>query len=243
MKRPQFANDSFYHIYSRGVEKRKIFLDQTDYFRFIHDLFEFNDEAPAQNIYYRLPFLKSYESYEVEPRKIPRKISKRTVLVEIVAFCLMPNHFHLLLRQRRDNGTVKFMQKLGTGYTMYFNQKYRRVGGLFQGRFRAVLIEKERHLLYLPHYLHLNPLDLRMPSWRAGTLSSPQAALKYLDSYRWSSYLDHSGGKNFPSVISTKLFQELFGTPTEYRQSLKEWLGAMDLSEIADLALEDILRG
>src|SRR3989344_6026710 len=123
MKKPQFTTDAFYHIYNRGVEKRKIFLDKDDHFRFIHDLFEFNDEAYALNIYYKLPSLTSYEVQ-------PRKMSKRKLLVEIIAFCLMPNHFHLLLRQNADSGIVRFMQKLGTGYTMYFNQKYQRVGGL-----------------------------------------------------------------------------------------------------------------
>src|SRR3990167_8816326 len=119
MKKPQFTADNFYHIYNRGVEKRKIFLNNDDHFRFIHDLFEFNDEAYAQNIYYKLPSMKLYE---VEPHKV----SKRKLLVEIIAFCLMPNHFHLFLRQNADNGIARFMQKLGTGYAMYFNQKYNR---------------------------------------------------------------------------------------------------------------------
>ncbi|MBU6414976.1 transposase, partial [Patescibacteria group bacterium] len=165
MKKPQFTNDNFYHIYNRGVEKRKIFLDTDDYVRFIHDLFEFNDEADADHIYYRRQFLKSSE---VEPPKI----SKRKLLVEIIAFCLMPNHFHLFVRQHANDGVVKFMHKLGTGYTMYFNQKYERVGGLFQGRFKAVHINNNRHFLYLPHYIHLNPLDRVMPQWREGEIKS-----------------------------------------------------------------------
>ena len=81
-------------------------------------------------------------------------------IVEILAFVLMPNHFHLILQQKVDSGITKFMHKLGTGYTMYFNEKYSRVGHLFQGRFKAVLVEKDHHFLYLPHYIHLNPLDL-----------------------------------------------------------------------------------
>lgn len=231
MKKPQFINEYFYHVYNRGVEKRNIFLDKKDYFRFTHDLFEFNDEAAAQNIYYKLPSLKSYEVQ-------PRKVSKRKILVEIIAFCLMPNHFHLLLRQKVDNGIVKFMQKLGTGYTMYFNQKYQRVGGLFQGRFKAVLIEKESHFLYLPHYIHLNPLDLHIPSWRDKKITNMQSAINFLESYRWSSYLDHIGKKNFPSIISTNLFKKLYGTPKEYRESLREWLNDMDLADLFKVVIE-----
>jgi len=233
MKKPQFTNDNFYHIYSRGVEKRKIFLDKEDHFRFIHDLFEFNDEEYAQNIYYKRSALKSYEVQ-------PRKVSKRRLLVEIIAFCLMPNHYHLFLRQNADNGIVRFMQKLGTGYTMYFNQKYHRVGGLFQGRFKAVLIEDESHFLYLPHYIHLNPLDLHIPSWRDQRINNPQRALKFLNTYRWSSYLDHIGKRNFPSIISLNLFKEFFGTPKEYRQSLAEWIQDMDINALSEIIIEDL---
>lgn len=231
MKKPQFTTDALYHIYNRGVEKRKIFLDKDDHFRFVHNLFEFNDEASANNLYYyRLP------SYEVQPHKI----SKRKLIVEIIAFCLMPNHFHLLLRQTIDGGIVKFMQKLGTGYTMYFNKKYQRVGGLFQGRFKATLLEKQSHFLYLPHYIHLNPLDLKVPSWKNKKLDNPTKALKFLESYRWSSYLDHIGRKNFPSVISLNIFKKLYGTPNEYRDSLIEWLDDMDFADLSEVAIEEI---
>lgn len=233
MKKPQFTTGSLYHIYNRGVEKRDVFLDQEDHFRFVHDLFEFNDKASAQNIYYKLPALRSYEVQ-------PRKVSKRKLLIEIIAFCLMPNHFHLFVRQATDDGVTKFMQKLGTGYTMYFNQKYQRVGGLFQGRFKAVRIERQSHFLYLPHYIHLNPLDLKIPSWRDKKINSTATARKFLASYRWSSYLDHIGIKNFPSIISTNLFKKLYGTSGEYQESLREWLANMDFADLSDVAIEEI---
>ncbi len=233
MKKPQFVTEHIYHLYNRGVEKRNIFLANDDYFRTIHDLFEFNDEAPALNIYYKQPSLKSYEVQ-------PRKISMRKILVEIIAFCLLPNHFHLLVKQKQEGGIVRFMQKFGTGYTMYFNQKYRRVGGLFQGRFKAVRVEKERHLLYLPHYIHLNPLDLSMPTWRNGKIEKPQKALKFLESYRWSSYPDHIGKKNFPSLLSKGLFKELYGTPAMYRQSMHEWINNMDFYDLEKITIEEL---
>lgn len=229
MKKPTFVTNSFYHIYNRGVEKRDVFLNKAEYFRFIHNLFEFNDEAPASNIYYKSPSLKSYE---VQPRK------NRELLVEIITYCLMPNHFHLLLRQRAEDGIVRFMQKLGTGYTMYFNQKHERVGSLFQGRFRAVLIEKEAHLLYLPHYIHLNPLDMYMPSWRDRRIMDPQKVLDFLASYRWSSYPDYTGKKNFPSLVSMQTITELFGTSRVYNDSFREWIADMDFNIISDVILE-----
>ena len=150
----------------------------------------------------------------------------------------MPNHFHLFLRQAVDSGISRFMQKLGTGYTMYFNQKHDRVGGLFQGGFKAARIERESHFLYLPHYIHLNPLDLYMPSWRDGRIIDPHKVFKFLESYRWSSYLDHTGKKNFPSIISSAIFKHSFGTPKEYRVSFREWIDDMNFTDLSDIIIE-----
>ena len=235
MKKPPFVEDEIYHIYNRGVEKRSIFKNDSDRFRFIHDLFEFNDKEPALNIYYKLPSLKSYgdESYEVEPRKIrPR----RELLVEIVAFCLMPNHFHLLLRQRGKNGIINFMQKLGTGYTMYFNKKHDRVGPLFQGRFKAIHVNSDDYFRYLCHYIHLNPLDMFAPEWREEKIKNKRSAMTYLENYRWSSSQDYSGIKNFPSVISKDLISDVF--ENKYKNSLENWINNLDLDPIKDLLLE-----
>ncbi|MEX2033083.1 MAG: transposase [Candidatus Colwellbacteria bacterium] len=241
MKKPIFTNSRIYHIYNRGVDKRKTFLDDEDYYRFIHDLFEFNDEAPAPNIYYRLPYLQS-QSYEVEPRKIAGKAvgarEKRKLLVEILVFCLMPNHFHLLIRQLKDTGITKFMQKLGTGYTMYFNQKYERVGSLFQGRFKAALVDRDAHFIHLPYYIHSNPLDLEFPEWRTKEIRNYREAVKFLENYRWSSFPDYIGKDNFPSVTSRKFLSEFFNGPKSYRENTIKWLKEMDLGEIKDLALE-----
>ncbi len=230
MRKIQLATDSIYHVYSRGVEKRKIFIDDDDRFRFAHNLFEFNDEESADNIYYRQQALKSYKVYEARPRKI---------LVEIIAFCLRPNHYHLLLRQHCDRGITRFMHKLGTGYSMYFNQKYQRVGGLFQGRFKAVLIEREPHLLYLPHYIHLNALDTVMPDWRDGKIKDQRAALRHLNSYRWSSYLDYTGKRNFTSILASESIKELYGTAEDYQQSILDWITALNVDEITEIILED----
>ncbi|MBI2450134.1 MAG: transposase [Candidatus Nealsonbacteria bacterium] len=237
MKRVIFAKDQIYHVYNRGVEKRNIFLDDKDYFRFIHNLFEFNDEKPAENIYYKQPMLQSQkiQSYEASPRKInmPRKL-----LVEIMAFCLMPNHYHLLLRQKQDRGITRFMQKLGTGYSMYFNQKHERTGILFQGPFKAILVDRETYFYYLPYYIHFNPLDLIEPEWRNGKINNYKEALNFLENYRWSSHLDYIGKKNFPSVTQREFLLEYHQNGNRYKQSIENWLKEIQLEKIKDIMLE-----
>ena len=215
MQQPIFADNQIYHIYNRGVEKRNIFLDDQDRFRFIHDLFEFNDETPAANIYYKL---NKFQSYEVKPRKIEKE--HRKTLINILAFCLMPNHFHLLLQQKKENGIVKFMQKLGTGYTMSFNQKYERSGSLFQGTYKAVLVEKDSHFIHLPYYIHSNSLDLKFPEWRNKEIKNHKEAMKFLENYRWSSFPDYIGRKNFPSITQREFLLEFFSGPEQYKKIL-----------------------
>jgi len=134
----------------RGVEKRVIFPEKEDYFRFIHDLFEFNDENAVGDA-----FRKNI------PRTVLGKVrtikEKRRLLVEILTFCLMPNHFHLLLYQLNRNGISNFMRKMG-GYATYINKKYRRVGHLYQGRFRAIHIKGNNQLKNVFVYIHTNPI-------------------------------------------------------------------------------------
>jgi len=185
-----------YHILNRGVDKRKIFLDKQDYFRFIHDLFEFNDQNLVNNTFYAF---QKFKNNVTELREIKR--SSRKLLVDIFAFCLMPNHYHLLLSPRVKDGVSKFMHKLGTAYVKYFNQKYQRKGTLFEGRYKSILITNESHFYHLPYYIHSNPLDLKFPEWRKGKLRNHKEALKFLEGYRWSSYLDYIGKKNFTKSI------------------------------------------
>ncbi len=229
-----FVEDEIYHICNRGVEKRDIFLDKKDYFRAIHNLYEFNDEAPAPNLYYKIPFLKSYEA---RPRKIEYK---RNPIVEILTFVLLPNHYHLLLRQLNDGGVKKFMHKFGTGYAMYFNQKYQHVGPLFPGPFKAVLVKEEAHFIHLPFYIHANPLDLKFPEWRQQQLRNCEAAMAFLENYRWSSFPDYIGKKNFPSVTTRDFLLNVYGSPKKYHKMTRNLLMEMDLSNIRDVALEDL---
>jgi putative transposase len=218
MERPVFDEETIYHIYNRGVEKRNIFSNDRDRFRFIHDLYEFNDEDPASNMWYY--FNRKISEVQPHYHNIPRERKKRKLLVEILAFVLMPNHYHLLLRQVKENGIIRFMQKLGTGYTMYFNKVYNRSGVLFQGRYKSIAVAEEPHFIYLPFYIHANPLK----TYRGST--SLDGMMKFLEGYRWSSFPDYLGRKNFPSLTSRTFLSQYFGGPkaffAEMRGLLKE---------------------
>ena len=211
------------HVLNRGVDKRTIFLDDEDRFRFIHDLFEFNDQGRVNNVFYIFSKHNDIASHYIE--------RKRKLLVDIHAFCLMPNHYHLLLSPRVDDGIVKFMKKLGIGYAKYFNIKYERKGTLFEGRYKFVNVKDESHFIHLPYYIHLNPLDLFAPEWRQNRVKNLNGALEFLKGYRWSSFLDYIGTKNFPSVTHRGFLLEFLGGVANYEKKISEWLSESDLSD------------
>lgn len=217
-----------YHILNRGVDKRKIFLDDFDYFRFIHDMFEFNDETNASN-----NFRKFQQLNVIARRSIERK--PRKLLVNVHAFCLMPNHYHFILSANCDRGISRFMQKVNMGYARYFNEKYERSGALFQGRFKSILLTSDAHFIHLPYYIHLNPLDLKFPEWRERNLSDHKKALNFLESYRWSSHLDYMGVKNFPSVTQRDFLNNFFGGSNGYKLSIEDWLKNIEMDSISDV--------
>ncbi len=204
MRQPVFAENAVYHVFNRGVDKRTVFVEDTDYLRFLHQLYSLNDEDAVVNVnYYFNP-----KTMTVESRPLKKVYKQRKRLVDILAFTLMPNHYHLMLRQRVENGITKFMQKLGTGYTMYFNKKNERTGSLFQGTFKSVHITSNDHLIFLPHYIHTNPLSLNY-----GGLTS----IDFLQRYRWSSFLDYIGVDNFQSITERDFLLEAFGGESMYR--------------------------
>lgn len=218
-----------YHILNRGIDKRKIFLDKQDYFRFIHDLFEFNDQKILNT---------TFRNFQKGIMNDVRRRTSRKLLVDIHAFCLMPNHYHLLISPKIENGIPRFMHKVGTGYVKYFNQKYDRKGTIFEGKYKSILVSKEPHFYHLPYYIHFNPLDLKFKEWREGILKDSKRAMEYLENYRWSSHLDYLGKKNFPSVINKTFLTGIFGGIEEYRKNIKQRLKDLELGEIGKLLLE-----
>ena len=140
-----FINNEIYHIYNRGIDKRFIFQNNKDYKRFLESLAELNTINSLGGLY-----TKSY----LEKKGLELDVNNK--IVEVIAYCLNPNHFHLILKQKEKEGISKFMQRLGTGYTMYFNIQNKRSGSLFQGKFKSIHIDSNEYLLYLSTYVNLN---------------------------------------------------------------------------------------
>lgn len=151
----------------------------------------------------------------------------------------MPNHYHLLLSPIVENGIPLFMKKLNGGYAKYFNEKYApRSGALWQGGYKKVAIERDAHFLYIPYYIHFNPLDLAAPEWRERKIKNPKKALDFLATYRWSSHLDYLGKKNFPSVIDRVFFLKSFGGENGYAQSVSKMLKDFSIENLSGATLE-----
>lgn len=215
-----------FHVLNRGVDKRNIFIYDTDYIRFIHNLFEFNNQERTNNNFHC--FNKNND--------IGSRYKNR--LVDILAFCLMPNHYHLLLSPIVEDGITKFMQKINIAYAKYFNQKYDRKGTLFESRFKSIIVERQSHFIYLPFYIHLNPLDLKYPEWRRRELKNYDEASTFLDNYKWSSHLDYLGKNIFSAILQKELLVDLLGSPEEYNKNIIEWLKEISLNEVENFILE-----
>ncbi len=223
-----------FHVLNRGVDKRKIYMDDADRARFVHDLWEFNDTLFVNNVGYR--FAQRPKTSDPESPKTAEAsknmdfvnpyIAKERI-VDLHGWCLMGNHYHLLLSERTEGGLTQFIRRLNVGYANYFNERYERSGALFQGRTKKVPIETDAHFLYILHYIHLNPLDHHASSkeWRSGSIKNTAKALGDLSKYRWSSYLDYCGKKNFPSVLTTDLFGDVFGN---YKKRLGSYVRDME---------------
>jgi putative transposase len=212
----KLVEQEFYHVYNRGTDKRVLFKDKTDHQRFVKLLYLSNS---VSSINVRNILRKDSEPYTFE-RSAP--------LVSIGAYCLMPNHFHILITPQVDEGISKFMQKLGTGYSMYFNKRHNRTGTLYEGAFKSKWADSDRYLKYLYAYIHLNPLKL----WSREDVvseSSDDDTLAFLKSYEYSSlpdYLQVTRPENV--IIDPKPFPDYFETAADHISDLKDWLSYED---------------
>jgi len=194
MRKVKFIDGEYYHIYNRGVDKRDVFLDEGDYLRFLTSLKDFNNDSTSRTRDYilrknqaRVKELKELSSRyrelssfnPSESSEFSSVIASLPNLVDIICYCFNPNHFHLILKQLADKGIGKFMHKLGSGYTNFFNIKYKRSGSLFQGSFKAVKIVSHEHLLWVSAYVNAN--------------AQIHGLIKDAVNYKWCSYPEYLG--------------------------------------------------
>ena len=210
----EFAPNEIYHIYNRGVGKMKIFLDDQDYGVFISRL--------KENLF----------PEKVDDTKLSWLEKRRKLLppdsFSLVSYCLMPNHFHLVIKQLTDLPIGKIILKVCTSYSMYFNKKYNRVGTVFQDQFKAVLVENNGQLLWLSFYVHKNPLE-------AGLITE-------IEKYKWNSYLDYANLEN-DSLCKKDLLLEQFKNPQSFATHFKESLVSKEVNykmvDMQDLFIDE----
>jgi len=184
------VNDEYYHIFNRGNDKRNIFRQSRDYSRFQETIYYYQFPGPKQK-------LSDFSRQKLHLFTPPQDAK----LIEVISYCLMPNHFHLLIRQQKDGGIAHFMSKLSNSYTKYFNTKYQRVGALFQGSFKSVLVKNDEQLMHLSRYIHLNPVVANLT--------------KVPEAYPWSSYHEYLNEQS--SLSSTKEVLALFSSRADFQ--------------------------
>ena len=175
-----------YHVFNRGAHKQQIFLDETDYRRFQVLLFLANHSSPVDvgNI------LSKYQGPSLVKLFEQERPDKN--LVDILAYTLMPNHFHLVLKQKSTDGISLFMRKVGTAYSMYFNLKHDHSGTMFQGRFKSNHLGTDPYFQWIFSYVHLNSIAICEPEWEEKKIADLERTKNFLNAYRYSSYFDFS---------------------------------------------------
>lgn len=207
-----FINGEIYHVYNRGSEKRDIFTRPRDYKRFKQTVYYYQYAGPKLRL--SLFTISKLDTFKPDPAK---------KLVEILCFCFMPNHFHFMVKQLKDNGISNFISQLSNSYTKFFNTKYNRVGPLLQGAFKSVHVESEEQLIHLSRYIHLNPVV-------SGICKMPE-------DYIWSSYNEYQTNQ---TICSTNLVLDLFPSKEKYAEFTKDQIDYGTTLEIAKHQLIDI---
>jgi len=211
MRKTPFINGEYYHIFNRGVDKREIFSDREDLFRFFQSMDEFNAINPIGSI---------YANSFVKKDKLRRPTSKCDKLVNFVAFCLNPNHYHFILEQLVDGGISEFMKRLGGGYTKRFNDKHKRSGSLFQGRFKSVHINTNEYLLHVSAYVNLNNIIHRISVSKSSFVLSS-----------WDEYINVNHNKK--TFCEKGIILEQFSGIAKYKEFAENSL--ISIREIKDM--------
>lgn len=213
------AENEYYHVYNRGAQKLTIFKESSDWIRFI--FLALYMQSPHQ-IPNALRYARKDSIGEGFP--VPLKdleLILNTRMVELVGFCLMPNHFHLIVLEKDKDGIARYMQRVNTGYTMYFNKKYKTSGHVFQGRYQTVRVDSDEQLMHLSAYIHRNPRELK--AWRGKEEQYPYSSLQdYIDKNRWGNLIstdiiagrfENTPKSNYRDFVRTSPAKSKFSDP------------------------------
>jgi putative transposase len=243
-RKQQLVTGGIYHIINRRISNELFFKNTGDYFRGIFSIYEFNNSNVVRiwNRRRARARFKPRISSEHDPTLLRIEANKRDKLVEILTFCFMPNHIHLLLKQIQDRGISRFMQKLGAGYSGYFIKKYNHSekGYFFKNRFVSVPVKNDEQLRMVFVYIHTNPIAIIEPKWKEIGIKNAQRAIKFLENeYRWSGYWDYIGRSNFPSLTERGFMSEVMGGEQGCKDFVNNWIKYKgEIKEFAKLALE-----
>lgn len=227
-RKEKFENGDIIHVILRGVGGNLLFENINDYYRGIFSIYEFNN-LKAVNIKDRRIAINRFKNKKKTRGPTSGHLAladSRERMVDLLVFCLMPNHIHLLIKQIRDNGTTEFMRKVGTGYGGYMIRKYNRKGHIFQRSFEAVKIKTEEQLKIVFAYIHANPVSLIYKDWKSIKIEKKDFGkiAEFLENYKWSSYSDYTGVKNFPSVTQREFISELFGGENNCKKFIGDYI-------------------
>jgi len=221
MLRELFAPGEYYHVLGRGNYKQDIFIDRKDKARFLFSILYLQSPEKFYNFSRQITNYVRHRVFNISEKKVTRVVNSRSV--ELVSFCLMPNHFHLIVKEAKEGGISKYMQRTLNGFTKYHNTKYKKKGHLFEGPFKAVHIETDEQLLYLSAYIHRNPRGLK--KWINKEIK-----------YTWSSYQDYVKGNRWGELLVPDLIRDNFSTGEEYMKQVEE-------SGAKDEVVEELLSG
>ena len=225
-RKTAFSVGEYYHVYNRGVDKRIIFTSTYEYNRFMLLLYLCNTSHPLN--------LRDILNKGLSFDKLFGHARGKS-LVSIGAYCLMPNHFHILVKEVTEGGITNFMRKAGTAYSSFFNHSHERTGALFQGRFRAEHVNKDRYLKYLFSYIHLNPVKLINSQWKKNGIRNRKRALAHLDAYHHSSFLDYKNENRAQSSILNRAdFPDYFVSRSDFESHIDDFLSFQKKADAGD---------
>ncbi len=203
MRKINFVPGEYYHIVNRGVHKQKLFIDTRDYSRFLFLILYFQSPESFINIGRFASYFVKHRVFNISEKTYTKIIREREV--NLHAFCIMPNHFHLLISEEVEGGISRYLQRVQNSYGKYFNTRYSKSGHVFEGPFRAVLIEDNEQLLHTSAYIHRNPIEMKRTQ-------------NEYEQYPWSSYLDYTTENRWKLCLDDKPIAEQFDSIDKYKK-------------------------